>query len=657
MSDQRQPGADASVDARRAPPLEAGLPVFVPGEFATEHAVQWAKAEMQAQGQTKLLELVLSGLVSGVIVADANGRLILMNRWAAELFNLDPQRARECDWRELPGIFFPDQNTPFPIDERPLSRALRGETVRGVEMYICPPGAKQGRWVLANAGPLVNDDGRLGGGVAVYHDETDRKSIEDALRKSEVRFRRLLETAKVVPWEMNLDAGKMTYVGPQAEKLLGYPLENWYGVDFWQSRLHPADREWVPAAYQDLWSGGKPDGVDLEYRLIAADGSTVWVRDLTGVIRTAESLRLLGGFMFDVTDRKNAERALQENEARYQAILDSTPAVIYLKDAQGHYLFVNRAHERMFGVERERLKGKTGYDLFPKKLAEQISEHDRQVLESDRPIQFEETVPTQQGPRTYLSLKFPLRSREGTLRAVCGISTDITQRMQAEEGLRQEQNFLRNLIKAHERDRQLMAYEIHDGLVQDITAGLWHLEGLDESVRKWNEREQLTFDLARSLLRRSIGEARRVLSGLRPPILDEEGIIMAIQYLVAEQAHPGQLDIQFHHDVHFDRLDPLLEGTIFRIVQEALNNIKRHSHAHYAEVELTQHDDLLRLAIRDFGQGFRVEEVPPDRFGLQGIRKRAALMGGRAEINTSPGQGTRVNVELPLVPAEPRDEG
>jgi signal transduction histidine kinase len=252
-----------------------------------------------------------------------------------------------------------------------------------------------------------------------------------------------------------------------------------------------------------------------------------------------------------------------------------------------------------------------------------------------------------------LTVKFPFRDHDDVVRGVCGISTDITERKQAEERLLQEQNFLRGLLKVHERDRQLMAYEIHDGLVQDMTAALWHLESMGDSIGKLDPQQGEKLQVPVDLLRRSISEARRLLSGLRPPILDEAGIVLAIQYLVAEQTVPGKLDIHFSHDVHFDRLDSLLEGTIFRIVQESLNNVKRHSGAALAEVRLTQQGERLHLLVRDFGCGFRLADVPTDRFGLQGIRKRAALVGGHAEIETAPGQGTRIVVELPLVPVVP----
>ncbi|HEX3655501.1 MAG TPA: PAS domain S-box protein [Pirellulales bacterium] len=528
-----------------------------------------------------------------------------------------------------------DHRVPYEIEYRVLTKhgVLRWFNARG-----------QGSW---------DEQGRAVRMSGSFMDITARKEAEQALRASEVRYRRLVETANVVPWEMDFAAGRLTYVGPQAARLLGYPLEDWYGQNFWFDRLHPADREWVIAAYRETLRQLKVEDSDLEYRLVAADGSPVWVRDIAGVTPRDGRPALLSGFMFDVTDRKRAQRALQVSEARLQAILDGTPSIVHLKDLNGRYLFVNRAHEHLHGLTREQLTGKRVQDLFGPELAEQFYANDRLVMETDQPITFEETVPTRNGPLSYLSVKFPLHDPEGHVTAVCGISTDITERKQAKDRLLQEQDFLRGLLRAHERDRQLMAYEIHDGLVQDITAGLWHLEGLAQMLNGLSEQERATLQMATDLLRRSIGDARRVLSGLRPPILDEEGIVLAIQYLVAEQAVPGTLDIEFTHDVQFDRIDPLLEGSLFRIVQESLNNIKRHSGARRAEVHLTQHDDLLRLEIRDWGHGFDLRQVPPDRFGLQGIRKRAALLGGRGEIETSPGDGTRILVELPISSADP----
>ena len=247
----------------------------------------------------------------------------------------------------------------------------------------------------------------------------------------------------------------------------------------------------------------------------------------------------------------------------------------------------------------------------------------------------------------------PIYDATGEITMSIAITQDITARKLAEEKLRAEREFLRVLIKAHERERQLMAYEIHDGLVQYITAALWHLESAAERAQ-FDAESRHNVDKTQQLLRQALAEGRRVLSGLRPPVLDEQGIVVALDYLAAENALPGKLDIEVDLDVHFRRLEPLLEGAIFRIVQESLSNVRKHSRAKKAHVRLAECGDRLLLTIEDHGCGFCTSTVPRDRFGLQGISKRAELLGGSAKFESAPGKGTKVIVDLPLIAA---DEG
>ena len=379
--------------------------------------------------------------------------------------------------------------------------------------------------------------------------------------------------------------------------------------------------------------------------------------ELASLRRRVVELQRLVGVLQSVLDsmpdgvaseQKRALAALRETEQRLHSILDNTPAIVYLKDAAGRYLLVNRAYETTFGVTEEQVVGRPSEAVFPAETVAQFRANDQQVLQRRASFQFEEVVPVGGAPRTFLSVKFPVCDQQGEPFAVCGISTDITERKAAEERLRSEQQFLKQLIREHERDRQLMAYEIHDGLVQYMSGALLHLEGLNAEQPKLSSNGRGSLELAVHLIRRSIAEGRRLMSGLRPPILDEEGVVQAISYLVAEYAATGEVTIGFSHRVSFDRLEPLLEGTIFRIVQETLTNVRRHSRAQRAEVKLVQCNGKLRIDVRDWGVGFKPEEVPDDRFGLKGIRKRADLLGGEARIVSAAGQGTRVIVDLPL---------
>lgn len=209
---------------------------------------------------------------------------------------------------------------------------------------------------------------------------------------------------------------------------------------------------------------------------------------------------------------------------------------------------------------------------------------------------------------------------------------------------------IEDLLRAYEQDRRLIAYEIHDGLVQDAFGAQMHLEALLETGQVPPGPAHEGIQLALNLVRRAVGEGRRLICGLRPADLDEFGVVAALESLVEEQS-AGGLSIQFTADVQSERLEPLLESAIYRIAQEAITNVRRHSKSDRAEIRLTQPNDRIRMEIRDWGVGFDPGGVEGKRLGLRGIRERARLLRGRAVIDSAPGEGTRVCVDLPVAPS------
>src|SRR6516164_7810154 len=138
-----------------------------------------------------------------------------------------------------------------------------------------------------------------------------------------------------------------------------------------------------------------------------------------------------------LAERARAENALRESEQRLQDVVDNTTAVVFVKDLELRYMLVNREYERRHGVQRDQIRGKTDFDIFPHDVAEAVRANDRQVIESGVPIEFEEAVPSGEGERWYISAKFLLRDHTGKPYAVCGIATDITERKRAESEIHQ----------------------------------------------------------------------------------------------------------------------------------------------------------------------------------------------------------------------------
>ena len=269
-----------------------------------------------------------------------------------------------------------------------------------------------------------------GGLLRIYFtDVTERRRAEDALRASEERFRSLVQNASDIILVLDGE-GTIVYVSPAVERVLGFAPEERAGLGA-LGLIHPEDRDRVARVLEDHRDVPGPFP-SLEYRVLDKRGS--W-RHLEAVGENLLHDPAVGGIVInarDVTERRLAEGALRESRENLQAILDNTTAVIYVKDAEGRYVLVNHRFEGLFGLSKEEVLGRTDHDLFPKGAAEEYRRNDLEVLRSEAPLEAEETVPQEDGTRTYFSVKFPLRGPDGLPYATCGISTDITRRKEAE---------------------------------------------------------------------------------------------------------------------------------------------------------------------------------------------------------------------------------
>jgi signal transduction histidine kinase len=225
----------------------------------------------------------------------------------------------------------------------------------------------------------------------------------------------------------------------------------------------------------------------------------------------------------------------------------------------------------------------------------------------------------------------------------------IKERRHAEELLLKEQQYLRYLLELQDRDRQLVAYEIHDGLVQQLAAAIMQLEMFSRLTGRSDNEAWKTFETGRQRLNECMRDARRLINGLRSPVLDELGVVAAVEDLISQNSNQDKPKIDFVHHLDRERLAPSLENVIFRVVQESLTNARRYSQSDRLLVRLIQRDEYIRIEVQDWGIGFNPRKVGDGHFGLEGIQERARLFGGSATIKSAPGKGTRIVVQLPLM--------
>lgn len=220
-------------------------------------------------------------------------------------------------------------------------------------------------------------------------------------------------------------------------------------------------------------------------------------------------------------------------------------------------------------------------------------------------------------------------------------------RQRLEEGRRMRE-FLRRNLDTFERDREAIALRIHDGLAQQLTGALMCLEAASPRPE---EAQAESFAVGLRLLRASIAECRGLVALLRPPALDEFGIVAALEQLVAEHRDSG-IDIELATSAKMGRWAGPLEDAVFRIVQESLANAVRHSGSPRIRIEIRRRTQEIEASVRDWGTGFdplRIDAATP---GLQAIQQRAWLLGGFVRVDSQPGGGTTVTAKLPWVSRE-----
>ncbi|MBX7167627.1 MAG: PAS domain-containing protein [Pirellulales bacterium] len=374
------------------------------------------------------------------------------------------------------------------------------------------------------------------------------------------------------------------------------------------------------------------------------------VAELESGIATTEPLSKAQASL-PLDERQVAYLRLFKQTQLLQSILDNIGDGIVVCDHRGYFLQFNPAAEELLGrgsFNTSRANWPEYYGLF---LPDQQTPFPAEELPLSRSLRGEDidnveiyVVNEARPAGLWLSVTSrPLRDESGEVRGGIAVFRDVTESKVARATLLDKQRLLEHLLEFHERDRTLTACEIHDGMLQEMSAALIHLQS---ALHRLPPQAAQELETTRESIERGVTEGRRLIAGLRPPVLDEQGLLAALQML-ADHHCTDEREVHFDHDALPQRLPPIVEGNLFRMVQECLNNVARHSEATEAWVELRHAAGQLQLIVRDNGIGFDPLQVRGQRFGLMGIRERAQMLGGSAQITSQPGSGTRLVVQLP----------
>jgi len=479
-------------------------------------------------------------------------------------------------------------------------------------------------WVAWSNQAIFNDQGEFVEILSVGNDTTQRRQAEEALQRSEAKFRNIFTNSQVGIYRTRTRDGLILDANQRFADLFGFDSPQAmigieHTISYW---VNPGDRQ---QAVELLKRDGEVRSYEAQMQ--KRDGTVFWGL-FSSYLNAGDDY--IEGVLADISDRKQAEVALQASEAELRSLFSAIPDPMCIFNGEGQLICAIQGNPSYGELYREEYTGKTLHQLYAREQADTFLSYIQQVLKTQQVL----TVEYSQwiaGREIWFSARIaPIRHEQ-----VIWLARDITPQKQAEAA---------SILE----ERNRMAREIHDTLAQAFTGILAQVGAANQVLTDDVEATGAHLDLIKELARTGLTEARRSVVALRPQLLEEGNLQSALHRLVA-QFRATATDTTLYYEIEgaVYALPTEVESNLLRIGQEALTNATRHANADEIRVELIYKSDQFLLRVQDNGQGFGVGNIPASEgFGLLGMSERAERIDAQLTIRSQPGQGTEMIVTV-----------
>jgi PAS domain S-box-containing protein len=512
------------------------------------------------------------------------------------------------------------------------------------------------RYIESYRSAVLDTQGRVEFVVAVARDVTERRRTEEALRARDVQLQEAQVLANLGSWEWDLRTNSRTW-SDQLTRIFGLrPGQMPSTFDGFYPLVHPEDRERTARLASEALRTGK--SYESQFRIVRHDGVVRTLHNQARVDRdeSGRAVRVIGVCQ-DITERKLAEEQVRVSQERFRMMVDNVrDYAIYMLDTRGYVTSWNLGAERIEGYLADEIIGKHYSRFF-------LSDH---AMRGDPGMQLQfasiQGRYESEGWRVRKNgsqfwahvILTPLRDETGKLRGFSEIVHDITDRKRAEEDLHNYADRLkttsRRLVEVQESERRLLATELHDRVGQNLTALGINLSIIAGGLPAGTRPDLAArLDDSNALVEATVDAMRDVMAELRPNALDDYGLPAALRSLATGFSRRTGIQVAFEKEGRGADLPKPVDLAMFRIAQEALNNVAKHARAKRVEIAIRRRNGSAVLSVQDNGIGFDPERIDGSGaeagWGLLIMRERAEAVGAQFSLKAVPNRGVQVLVE------------
>ncbi|OQP63260.1 hypothetical protein A3860_25560 [Niastella vici] len=476
-------------------------------------------------------------------------------------------------------------------------------------------------------------------------DITERKSAEEALRQSELKFRSLIENSTDIITMANAE-GNIFYGSPSSKKILGYEEPDYIGRHVC-SFIHPDSLPAVGELLQNLMQ--HPDELfTIDLKIFDKAHNERWVQGLASNMLEVPGMNALVGNFRDITERKRAEEKTRESEYLYKNLFYKSPLPICVCAADDlQFVEVNEAAVQLYGYSRKEFMQMTAFEIMSSEEKQELLQSFASIAHINRQPVLRKHIKKNK-EAIFVEVRSHAINYKGS-NAWLVVVNDITEKINlqnqlVEEKIKQQQEIAKAVIDAQEKERETLGRELHDNITQVLTTARLYLNVAKDSPAMTESMIKKSGETISS----AVEEIRRLSKAMTEMFHKEVGLELSLNDLIENIRLVQQFTISLHFSVPDEQqLDDKLKMTIFRIVQEQLNNTIKYAAASEVQIAIIQKGRLLQVTIADDGKGFDTT-LKRKGIGITNIISRTELFNGRVKIESSPGRGCRMQVRFTI---------